>query len=481
MKPLVLLSAITRTTAQVVHLYLAAWSSEGICEDGLPSKEMNVDFSKHPRRVLAALGAGIATVALLAACGTGPTGGPSADGASYWYLTGQPAEAVRAGSVERFNTDHPDTPITGTSFANEVYSSKLRTAMGAGEGPTLIFGWGGGGLREFAEAGQVADLTDFVEENPELKERFFESTWGAATVDDKIYAIPGETTSTVVLYFNKAVFEEAGVEPPETWDDVLDLVEVFKAKGIAPFALAGQSRWTEMMYVEYMVDRIGGPQIFQNVLDGKPDAWSDPAVLDALTKLQDLVKAGGFVDGFSSIAPDSGADLALLYTGKAAMLVQGTWTYGSFVEDGGDFVQNGDLGFTTFPIVEGGKGDPSMIVGQPAQYLSISADATEEERETAESFILDNWLDEEETEGWVGTGQVPVRSGSQELLAESDNADFLTFLYETASEAKPLQQHWDQALPASDTEAMLDNISKLFQLAITPQEWVDNMNATIGR
>jgi len=443
------------------------------------SKEINVDLKKTTRRALVAVAAGVAAVSLLAACGTGPGGDP--DAVSYWYLTGQPAEDVRAGAIARFNEANPETPIVGTSFANEVYPTKLRTAMGADQGPTLVWGWGGGGLRDFVENGEVADLTSFVEANPELRDRFFDSAWDTGTVDGKIYAIPGETTSTVVLYYNKQVFEDAGVEAPETWDDVLDLVDVFTAQGIAPFALAGQSRWTEMMYVEYMVDRIGGSQIFQDVLDGKEGAWSDPAVLDALTKLQDLVKAGGFVDGYSSIAPDSGADLALLYTGKAAMLVQGTWTYGSFSEDGGDFVANGDLGYTSFPIVEGGAGDPSMVVGSPAQYISISSDASDEQRAVAEEFIATTWLDETEAEGWVSTGQVPVLKGSDELFAGSDKEDFVSYLYTTASEATTFQQHWDQALSPTATEVMLDSISKLFQLDITPQQWVDTMNGVIGQ
>ena len=45
--------------------------------------------------------------------------------------------------------------------------------------------------------------------------------------------------------------------------------------------------------------------------------------------MQNLVKANGFVKGFSSITADSNADQALLYTGKAAMMLHGSWTYGN--------------------------------------------------------------------------------------------------------------------------------------------------------
>ena len=135
-----------------------------------------------------------------------------------------------------------------------------------------------------------------------------------------------------------------------------------------------------MMWLEFLFDRIGGPEVFQAVFDGEKDAWSNPAAIDALTKMQDLVKANGFIKGFSSITADSNADQALLYTGKAAMMLHGTWTYGSMKADGGDFVTSGNLGYMNFPPVEGGKGDPSNTVGNPGQYLSISSKATDRGR-----------------------------------------------------------------------------------------------------
>lgn len=439
-----------------------------------------MDLKKTTKRATAVLAAGAMAAALLTGC-TASAGQSNGGGVTYWYLTGEPGKTVRSATIDRFNEANPNTPVTGTTFSNEVYSTKLRTAVGAGQGPTLMWGWGGGGLRQYVENDQVLDLTKFVESHPELRERRFDSAWDAGTIDGKIYAIPGESTATEQLYYNKEVFEAAGVEPPKTWDDLMALVPVFKKAGIAPIALAGQSRWTEMMYVEFLVDRIGGPEIFENVLAGKKDAWSDPAVIDALTKIQELVKAGGFVQGFSSIAPDSNADRALLYTGKAAMLLQGSWIYGGMKKDGGDFVTGGKMGYVPFPIVEGGKGDPSATVGNPAQFLSISSKATPEQVKTAEKFLLEAFTSDEEAKAWVGTGQVPVIKGIDESFADSEDKEFLDFVYKSSSEAKPFIQTWDQALSPAATEILLDNISKIFQLSITPEQWVDEMNQVVGK
>ncbi|MEV5371357.1 extracellular solute-binding protein [Streptomyces albogriseolus] len=428
------------------------------------------------RRTLLGLAAAVPVSAALAACG-GSSGPGKGGAATYWYLNGQPQEGVRAGAVDAFNKAHPDTRIEDTTFQNDAYKTKIKTAIGAGQAPTVIWGWGGGTLRAYAEAGQVEDLTPWFDENPEVRKGLFPSSFGAATVDGKIYAMPCETVQPIVLYYNKRVFDQVKVEPPETWDDIMALVPKFNAKGIAPFALGGQSRWTNMMWLEFLFDRIGGPEVFQAAIEGEKNAWSHPDALKALTALQDLVKADGFVKGFSSITADSNADQALLYTGRAAMMLHGAWSYGIQQADGGDFVSSDSLGFMTFPAVEGGKGDLSNTVGNPAQYLSVSAKASAEQKKIAKDFFATGILQEEEVKQWIGNGSVPIRLGTEKLLAASDNAEFLQFTYDIASKAKVFVQSWDQALSPTAAETLLDNIVKLFQLSISPQQFASNLNA----
>ncbi|MGW7210841.1 extracellular solute-binding protein, partial [Streptomyces sp. NPDC054837] len=252
------------------------------------------------RRTFLGLAAAVPASAALAACGSsGPS--KSGAGASYWYLSGQPQEGVRTNALNAFNKAHSDDEIKGTTFQNDAYKTKIKTAIGAGKAPTLIWGWGGGTLRSYVKAGQVEDLTSWFGDHPEVKKRLFPSSFGPATIDGKIYAMPCETVQPIVLYYNKKVFDDVGVEPPQSWGDIMDLVPKFKAKDIAPFSLGGQSRWTNMMWLEFLFDRIGGPEVFQAVFDGEKDAWSNPAALAALGKVQALVQAGGNVKRYSSI------------------------------------------------------------------------------------------------------------------------------------------------------------------------------------
>ncbi len=438
------------------------------------------------RRNFLNLGVGAGAAAALAACGSsGPgttsSGGGGAGSASYWFLTGEPGEKIRQNSVDRFNEANPDAKIQATTFQNDAYKQKIKTAIGAGQAPTIIWGWGGGGLKSYVDAGQVEDLTDWFGQNAAIKDRLFPSSFGAATVDGKIYAMPAETVQPIVLFYNKKVFDKVGVQPPTSWGEIMALVPKFNAAGVAPFSLGGQSRWTNMMWLEFLLDRQAGSEVFQRVFEGEKDAWSDPAVLDMLTKVQDLVKANGFVKGFSSITADSNADCALLYTGKAAMMLHGSWTYGTMSNDGGDFVKSGSLGYMNFPPIEGGKGDPSNTVGNPGQYYSISSKATAEQKETAKKFFQTAVLSDAEVKEWVEAGAVPIVKGTDAQLAGNKDADFLKFIYDTSANAKVFAQSWDQAMSPTAAETLLDNIAKLFQLQVTPQQWVANMNGVIGK
>ena len=434
------------------------------------------------RRNVLGLAAGLPVGAALAACGTsGPkSGGGSGTKASYWYLSVQPQEGIRAAAVDRFNKANPDIRIAGTAFQNDAYKTKIKTAIGAGQAPTIIWGWGGGGLRSYVQAGQVEDLTSWFAQNPAVKNRLFPSSFGAATIDGKIYAMPCETVQPIVLYYNKKVFDKVGVQPPQSWGELMALVPKFNAKGIAPISLGGQSRWTNMMWLEFLFDRIGGAEVFQAIFDGEKNGWSNPAAIDALTKAQDLVKAKGFIKGFSSITADSNADQALLYTGKTAMMLHGSWTYQSMKTDGGDFVSGGNLGYMTFPPVDGGKGEVSDTVGNPGQYLSISAKASAQQKDIAKKFFASQVLSGPEVKQWIDTGAVPIVQGTASTLASSADAAWLQFVYNTGNKAKVFAQSWDQALNPTAAEKLLDNIVKLFQLSISPQQFATNLNAITG-
>ncbi len=181
--------------------------------------------------------------------------------------------ARRPSTASTRPTPTPRSP--GRLFQNDAYKTKIKTALGAGQAPTIIWGWGGGGLKSWVDASQVEDLTAWFSENAAVKDRSSprRSAPPRRRQDLRDAGRDGPADRPVL---QQAVFDKVGVQPPQTWGDIMALVPKFNAAGIAPFSLGGQSRWTNMMWLEFLFDRIGGPEVFQAVFDGKKDAWSNP-------------------------------------------------------------------------------------------------------------------------------------------------------------------------------------------------------------
>ncbi|WP_372594646.1 extracellular solute-binding protein [Actinotalea sp.] len=438
------------------------------------------------KKPLRRLGAIVAAGALLvtAGCsgGTDDTGDGAATAAgagdvtTVWVTAG--TDDVLQASIDRWNADHAEGQIELQVFENDPYKSKLRTAVSAGEGPSVFSGWGGGGLKTYVDAGEVASLQDAYDAEPALRDRIFPSVLKGGTVDGTIYGTPYNGVQPVVIYYNKDVFEQAGVEVPTTWDETMAAVEELNAQGIAPFSVGGASRWPYLMWIAYLTDRIGGPEVFDAVVAGEPDAWKDPAIIQANTMIQELVEADGFVDGYSSIDANQGAAEALVYSGKAAMELMGAWAYsGTFLSGAPEFLEQGKLGWTTFPTVAGGTGDPANVTGNLSSYFQVSAGASDAAKANATDWLMHGVFDDTYIAELVDTGAVPPISGVEDAIAASSAPEWNAFIYETAEAAGNFQLSWDQALDAAQAEALLTNLEQVFLLQITPQEFSENMDA----
>ncbi|MDQ4113019.1 MAG: extracellular solute-binding protein [Actinomycetota bacterium] len=433
---------------------------------------MNTQIVRRSRLSIAV--AAVAAVAL-AGCGSAGRSQQSPSTATMWSLSSGDQPVIEA-AVDRWNNSNPDQQIKVEFFATDAYKAKIRTAVGADQAPTLIFNWSGGVLQSYVDAGAVEDLTGWLNENPEVADRYIPSVAENGVIDGRTYAIPMTKTNPATMYYNTDLLKQAGVEIPKTWDDLLAAIPKLKDIGVDPIALGGQSMWPELIWLEYLVNRQGGPEVWDGILAGEEDAWSDPAVLDALKKIQELVEAGAFQDSFASTASNSGSELALLYTGRAAINLQISSQYQVVKQAAPDFVSEGTLGFAPFPTIDGGAGDPSMVVGSPSTYFSVSSHATDAQQATAKEFLAEGLFDEEYTQDVIDTGAVPALNGIETELKDSDDAPFLEYTHSLASDASEFQLSWDQALPPAASDTLLSTLSQVFLNQITPEEFVATMN-----
>ncbi|WP_051865228.1 ABC transporter substrate-binding protein [Streptomyces griseus] len=398
----------------------------------------------------------------VAGCGTSgsSTASPTGD-ADFWTLQ-DPTNPVQQAAVDTFNsTGHGK--VSMTVIATDGYKDKLRTAMGSSKMPGLFFNWGGGSLNDYVKAGKLVTL------DQPLEMHFLASALAAGKVDGKLVGIPCRGTQPVFLFYNKKVFADAGVKPPKTYAELTDLVKVFKKQGVTPFALAGSasSSWTELMWIEYLVDRLAGPELFQKIAGGDWSQWKDPAVLKTAQMIKGLVDSGAFGKNFGSVNYGPGGTSTLLNKGKAAMVLMGSWEYATQQSEAPDFAKNG-LGYVPFPSVAGGKGDPSNVVGNPTNYISVTTTAP---KDTAAAFLRTTFSDSY-VQGLVEKGEVPVTSNASQFLDKAPDPAYAKFQYDLVDGATTFTQSWDQALGLTLGTPLLTEIQKLFNGQSSPEQFV---------
>lgn len=438
---------------------------------------------KLSRRTFLEVAGGTALTTSLAGCfgvgGQTTTGGSGTSNITIWDISTGADMQLEQSLNSTFNSSHSNIHATIQYYENDPYKQKLQVAMGANNPPDMFFGWGGGILKSYVDAGKVYDLTDALNSNPSWKSRYLSSVFPSVTFNGKIYGVPLNNTQPILFFYNKDVFSKAKLTPPQTWADLINAVKVLKQQGVIPIAVAGASQWTYLMYAEYLTDRYGGPGAFQAVLANQPNAWSQDAFIKAFTAIQQLVDAGAFGSSFSSVSADTNQDAALIYTGKAAMMLQGTWNFPVINTNSPAFIQGSKLGWFNFPGVEGGTGNAADVVGGPCNYYSISK--ASKSPQACITYLQDAVLNPTAVSKRIGLGEVPVVNGISSQLNSAQNSDWLNFVYQAVQKAPSFQLSWDQALGPTPANAVLTNLSQLFLKQITPQQFAANMNKTIGQ
>lgn len=433
--------------------------------------------SRRLTRGAASAGALLLAASLVACGSSGPggAGGGGGDAAQVWALQDTVLNPIEESSISRFNEASEAGDAELATFGNDPYKQRLRVALSSPEAPDVFFNWGGGNLKEYVDAGAVEDLTPLLEEDPELRDSFIPSVLEAAQLDGKYYGIPMRGVQPVALFYNRSVLEAAGVEVPQTWEQLLSAVDALKANGVTPIALAGSQSWTELMWIEYLLDRVGGPEVFQAIRDGEPGAWENPAVLQSLQLVTDLVDRGAFGEDFASVGYDVGGASTILAQGDAGFHLMGSWEYVNQLGQSPEFVEAGDLGWAPFPAVEGGAGDPANVVGNPTNFYSVAADS--QHKDAALEYVTTALNDEQYVEDLVAAGDVPAVAGVRDQLEQGENADYTTWIYDLVESAPNFQLSWDQDLPADQATEMLTELQRLFLGEQTPEGFIATMSA----
>src|SRR5207248_3946285 len=126
-----------------------------------------------------------------------------------------------------------------------------------------------------------------------------------------------------VVYYNKKMFAENGVQVPETWDDLKKAAGVFNGKGIAPAVFAAGQDRNAPIFPFYTV--AGGQKLDVKMRDadlGKLD-WTGAEMMQVAEQTEEIVKSDVIIQGALGVKePDA---VGIFATGKAAMFWGGQW------------------------------------------------------------------------------------------------------------------------------------------------------------
>lgn len=259
----------------------------------------------------------------------------------------QEDKAAYAKLIAAFRKQHPDINVKFEAFEAANYNTVLSTALAGGTGPDIVqarsYGTLGVGKPDYLVP---LDKTAV----PELS-NFPDSALAAETMraDGKLYAVP-LASQTMLIIYNKELFEKAGVTPPSTWDELMTVSKTLKDKGITPFGNGTATAWQNETIVGALLSSQIGKAFEQDVLAGKAD-FTDPRFVGALTKLDEIKTY--FAPNFSGV--DYAASQQLFATGRAAMFAGGSFEIANFLR------QNPKLKLGLFASPVAKAGDPRLV------------------------------------------------------------------------------------------------------------------------
>lgn len=345
---------------------------------------------------------------LLSACGSGETAGSSQEGkeagndaskgeVSIRFATWDSEEnlTLQQQLIDKFHESNPNIKVSLEAYGSE-YDTKIAAGMGAKDAPDVMYMWNYPTYKEALEP-----LDSYLEkEGAGFKDNFYETLWNYNSSDGKVLGLPvGYTTH--VVYYNKDLFDKAGVPYPKsdwTWDDLQAAAKKLNnpAESVSGFAFSGKPD-----PYDYEMYLWGNETAYMDDKGNMQGNVNSPKSIEVLTMFQNMLK-----EGYAITTEGSGS--TEMKSGKVAMFTNGAWSIGSLKEAGINF------GVVELPAFKNGK-SVSIV---SSSGISMSKDS--KKKEAAWEFIK-FWTSEEANKARIDY-ELPVLKSvvEQEKLQEDE-------------------------------------------------------------
>ena len=260
--------------------------------------------------------------------------------------------------------------ITYIGSPSDKYAQMLMVAINGNQAIDAL-SINGQNARAFYKMGLVEDLTDQIT----FWDRFHEGGYAPLTFNNRQFYVPSGPGTTSAFYYNKEIFEEYGLEPPETIDDLLAIANTLDGTGISAITNGGATTYMWPIWFFEMLNQTSGGKALERTIEVMENKakWTDPVFVEAMSALQ-TIGTGKNVFQLGFNGQDQDAGLANLTAGKAAMWYGLSSRYYSFVDSGLN------LGATMLPMIN--EGNTLAATGGPFSLgLGIYKGIREENRE----------------------------------------------------------------------------------------------------
>ncbi|PWJ15087.1 ABC transporter substrate-binding protein [Jannaschia seohaensis] len=337
--------------------------------------------------------------------------------------------AVMEGLAAQFGELHPELNVELEVVDREAWKSQIRNVLSANP-PDVVNWYAANRMGPYVNAGLFEDVSDLWNEIEGL-----DAVKGAMTIDGKQWGVP-YTYYQWGVYYREDIFNELGLEEPETWEQELANCQAILDSGRKCYTIGTRFLWTAGGWFDYLNMRTNGFDFHMQLAQGEIP-WTDDRVRQTFANWRQLIDMGAYIDDHQNYSWQEA--LPFMVNGEATAYLMGNFAVAP-LRDGG--LSDDQLDFYQFPVI-----NPDVELGEDAPTDTFHIPTGAENKEAAREFLKFVTSAEVQTQINAGDalGQLPVNANSS-----VDDDEFLNQGFEMLSQNATggIAQFFDRDFPA---------------------------------